>query len=166
MAVESTEGTKVGNHFSFTVSEKYDVALQISPTIFLVAIIGISLLLMWKLGFFGKVKTLELKSADIRFGKGTLSFEVNNTDFQVAYSIWVELATRKLGIPIDLENDVISEVYDTWYNFFGVTRELVKSVPASKLKSESTKQIVSLSTRVLNEAIRPHLTTWQAKFRR
>jgi len=83
----------------------------------------------------------------------------------VAYAIWVELSTRKIGLPIDLDHDVISEIYDSWYEFFGVTRDLIKSVPASRIKRKSTQAIIKLSVEVLNEGLRPHLTQWQARFR-
>ena len=78
----------------------------------------------------------------------------------------MELSTRKIGLPIELTDDVIVEVYDSWYKFFSVTRELIKSVPISKVKRKDTKQIIDLSIEVLNTGIRPHLTKWQARFRR
>jgi hypothetical protein len=69
-------------------------------------------------------------------------------------------------LPIDLEHDVVDEVYDSWHTFFSVTRELVKSIPVSKVSSASTQAIINLSIDVLNEGLRPHLTKWQARFRR
>ena len=95
-----------------------------------------------------------------------MAFKPNDTDRQIAYSIWVELSTRKIGLPIDLDHDVISDVYDSWYNFFGVTRELVKTIPVSKVRNDSTGKIIKLSIEVLNEGLRPHLTQWQARYRR
>jgi hypothetical protein len=56
-------------------------------------------------------------------------------------------------------------VYDSWHGFFTVTRELVKGIPAQKVKGDSTQKIVRLSIEVLNEGLRPHLTRWQARFR-
>jgi len=88
------------------------------------------------------------------------------TDRQVAYSIWVELSTRKIGLHIDFEHDVVAEIYDSWHTFFTVTREMIKSVPVSKVRQESTQAIVRLSIEILNEGLRPHLTKWQARFRR
>jgi hypothetical protein len=85
---------------------------------------------------------------------------------QIAYKIWVELSTRKIGLPIDLEDDVVADIYDSWYSFFSVTRELIKDVPVSRFRRKDTEQIVRLSIEVLNMGIRPHLTKWQARFRR
>lgn len=151
--------------FSIVMSENFNVSIHVSPWVLLIAAVVVVPILLWRFGFFQSSSKLELKSSQIGFGNGTLTYEVNDSDFQIAYSIWVELATRKLGIPIDLKNDVIVEVYDSWYSFFAVTRELIKTIPASKLKKNDTKKIVSLLTDVLNEGIRPHLTTWQARFR-
>jgi hypothetical protein len=44
--------------------------------------------------------------------------------------------------------------------------DLVKGVPVVQIKRESTQAIIKLSIEVLNEGLRPHLTRWQARFRR
>ena len=109
---------------------------------------------------------LELDQAQFGFGNQKLILKPNETDRQLAYRIWVELSTRKLGLRVNLEDDVISEVYDSWYNFFSVTRNLIKDVPVSKFRRKDTEQIIQLSVEVLNSGLRPHLTRWQARFRR
>ncbi|UGA39492.1 hypothetical protein JOS77_08390 [Chromobacterium haemolyticum] len=95
-----------------------------------------------------------------------IKLKANDDDRQIAYKIWVELSTRKIGLKIDLEQDVITEVYDSWHTFFSVTRELIKDIPVKKYQRDSTTKIVHLSIEVLNEGLRPHLTKWQARFRR
>jgi hypothetical protein len=123
-------------------------------------------LLIWRFvvgGFaFGN---FEIDQADIGIGDQKFSFKPNMTDKQVAYAIWVELSTRKIGLPIDFENDVIAEIYDSWHGFFTVTRELVKGIPVQKVGRDSTQKIIGLSIDVLNTGLRPHLTRWQARFR-
>lgn len=111
-------------------------------------------------------KDFEIDEAEIGVGTGRLTLKPNMTDRQVAYSIWVELSTRKIGLPIDFDHDVIAEVYDSWHSFFSVTRDLIKSVPVAKVRGASTQKIIRLSIEVLNEGLRPHLTKWQARFRR
>jgi hypothetical protein len=111
------------------------------------------------------VKEFEVDQAEVGINGGKLRFKPNITDKQVAYAIWVELSTRKIGLPIDLKHDVVSEVYDSWYAFFGVTRELLKTVAVNKVKNDSTQKIINLSIDVLNQGLRPHLTRWQARFR-
>ena len=62
---------------------------------------------------------------------------------------------------------MIEEIYDSWYEFLKLTRELVKGIPISKIrKDKSTKELVRVAIEVLNEGIRPHLTKWQARFRK
>jgi hypothetical protein len=120
----------------------------------------------WK--WFSKgysLKHFEIDQAEIGIGNSKFSFRPNLTDRQVAYAIWVELSTRKIGLPIDLRHDVIVEIYDSWYNFFSVTRDLIKSIPVAQVKRSGTQAIVKLSIEVLNEGLRPHLTEWQARFR-
>lgn len=136
------------------------------------AIIAVGMLLVasavaWKLfGPRGALKDFEIDETELGIGNAKFTLKPNWTDRQVAYAIWVELATRKIGLPIDLENDVLSEIYDSWFNFFTVTRELVKTIPVSKVAGPSTRKIIRISVEVLNEGLRPHLTRWQARFRR
>lgn len=145
-----------GGNFHLTVS-----AWLIAITILLV---GILIVWRWRAGGFS-IRKFEIDEAEFGIGASKFRLRPNLTDRQVAYAIWVELSTRKIGLPIDLDHDVVAEVYDSWYNFFSVTRELLKTIPASKVKSGSTQRIIKLSIEVLNEGLRPHLTQWQARFR-
>ena len=121
----------------------------------------------WKKNFFRRVNTFEIDGASIGIGKNIVTIKPNVDDMQIAYKIWVELSTRKIGLEIDFEHDVIEEIYDSWYEFFSVTRELIKNIPISKIRRDSsTKELVTLSIAILNEGVRPHLTKWQARFRR
>lgn len=115
----------------------------------------------WRRG----LKSFEIEKAELGIGAGKITLRPNEADRQVAYQIWVELSTRKIGLPIDLQNDVVAEIYDSWHQFFTVTRELIKSVPVSRAADDSTRKIINLSIEVLNEGLRPHLTLWQARFR-
>ncbi len=108
----------------------------------------------------------EIDQAEVGAGAGKITLRPNLVDRQVAYAIWVELSTRKIGLPIDLDHDVIAEVYDSWFQFFTITRDLLKTIPVGKVQDASTQQIIKLSINVLNEGLRPHLTTWHARFRR
>jgi hypothetical protein len=130
----------------------------------LVALLTIAILWrLWSGGF--SLRRFEIDEAEFGIGASKFRLRPNLTDRQVAYAIWVELSTRKIGLPIDLDHDVVAEIYDSWYNFFSVTRDLLKSIPVSKVRSGSTQRIIKLSIEVLNEGLRPHLTHWQARFR-
>jgi hypothetical protein len=133
----------------------------------IVAVLVASLLWRWLAGAGGWTwRSFEIDQAEIGVGNSKFRFKPNLIDRQVAYAIWVELSTRKIGLGIDFEHDVIAEVYDSWYHFFTVTRELVKDIPVARVKRDSTQAIIKLSIEVLNEGLRPHLTQWQARFRR
>lgn len=142
--------------------------LEISANAWLLATLGgvffLLLIIRWLSGGFS-FTNFEIDQAEIGVGQNKFRFKPNITDRQVAYAIWVELSTRKIGLPIDLDHDVVAEIYDSWYNFFSVTRELIKSVPVNQVKRASTQAIIKLSIEVLNEGLRPHLTRWQARFR-
>jgi len=128
-----------------------------------VIVVAIFLFTYFTGNLFGR--SFEIDQAEFGIGNQKIKLKPTHTDKQVAYAIWVELSTRKIGLPIDFEHDVISEIYDSWYSYFSVTRELIKGVPVNRFKNDSTQQIIKLSIAVLNEGLRPHLTQWQARFR-
>lgn len=139
-------------------------ANAVAVTILIAVLLLLGLLL--KRSWFGIHKQFEMDEAEIGIGSGKVKFRPNLTDRQVAYAIWVELSTRKIGLEIDLKDDVVSEIYDSWYQFFSVTRDLLKTVPVQRVSDPSTRKIIYLSISILNDGLRPHLTTWQARFRR
>jgi len=150
----------------------YDTAIGITVSvhglIIIISIISIGLLLLIRWKFFGnKYSEFEIDEAEIGIGNHKIKIKPNDQDFQIAYQLWVELSTRKIGLPIDKDNDVVTELYNSWYEFFRIARELVKSIPVRKVRSSrSTREIIDLSFKILNEALRPHLTKWQARFRK
>lgn len=99
--------------------------------------------------------------------KALFKVQRNDDNLFIANRIYIELTTRKAAIPIDEENDVIEEVYNSWFKLFGIIRDEIKTVPGSYLKSHNpTIALIGLSTKILNEGLRPHLTEHQAKFRK
>lgn len=49
-------------------------------------------------------------------------------DIQIAHQIWTELVTRKAAIPFNPDDDVIVEIYDSWYALFQRTQQLQVNV--------------------------------------
>lgn len=85
----------------------------------------------------------------------------------IAHRIYIELATRKATLPLNINKDVINEVYDSWYVMFREIRAEIKNLPGDYLvNNESTKKLVDLTVAILNDGLREHLTTYQAEFRR
>lgn len=151
---------------SISLTNDYTFSFEINyaAVIIITFLILIAMAIKKYLGtFFGE--NFEIDKAEMGLGSGKISFKPNREDQQIAYAIWVELSTRKIGIPIDLKHDVVYEIYNSWYNFFSITRELIKDIPVSKVKNDSTQKIINLSIDVLNKGLRPHLTSWQARFR-
>jgi hypothetical protein len=99
-------------------------------------------------------------------GIGNLKIKPNYAVEQIVHKAWTELITRKAGLQIDPENDVIVEVYNSWYVLFGEMRSLIKEIPANKIQNKETQKVVNLLIDSLNQGLRPHLTKWQAKFRK
>lgn len=132
---------------------------------FIVALVLIACVTRLLPSLIRRSKHLTIDQAQLGLAGQTITLRPNDTDRQIAYKLWVELSTRKIGLPIDLRDDIVLEIYDSWHAFFSVTRELLKDVPVSKFQRRTTRQIVTLSLEILNTAIRPHLTTWQARFR-
>lgn len=99
-------------------------------------------------------------------GIGSIKIKSNQEVKQIAHKAWAELATRKVGITFDPENDVIAEVYSSWYQLFQEIRNLIKEIPSNHLQNKSTGKLVDILVKTLNEGLRPHLTKWQARFKK
>lgn len=124
---------------------------------------GISLLIKKCLNFVNK-KRITVDEVNLGIGNSSVKLSYSKKDQEIAYKIWVELSTRKIGLRYDEENDVIKEVYDSWYKFFETTRELLKEIPANRIMYSG--DLIELTEKVLNIGLRPHLTRWQAKYRK
>jgi len=150
------------------LDNNFNLQVSVSGWILLFIFIVVLLYALYLRFFSGmKGKTYEIDEAEIGIGNQKIKIKPSYQDIQIAYKLWVELSTRKIGLPIDSNNDVISEIYNSWYEFFKLTRELIKEVPASKIrKDENTRKLIGVAIKVLNEELRPHLTKWQARFRK
>jgi len=96
----------------------------------------------------------------------TKSEAIEENAKQFANRIYIELKTRKAAIPIDENNDIIEEIYNSWYKLFCVIRDDLKTLPVSDLKDiDNSESVMSLTIKILNEILRPHLTEHQSKFR-
>lgn len=140
--------------------------LLLTANLWLILLIVIGAFISWY--YFIKHSRYKLVKLNISLGKiGRAEFTPNAQDIQIAHRIWTELITRKAALPFDPNEDVILEVYNSWYKLFSIIRVLISDIPADLLRShESTREIVRISTVTLNDGLRPHLTKWQAKYRK
>lgn len=149
--------------FNIHIDNNWNLVIEIS-----LWLIGVLVLLIILYLFISRrLLRYNLVKVDIKLGNvGVAEFRPNKNDLQVAHKIWTELVTRKAAIPIDEQNDVIEEIYESWYALFKKIREFISEIPADLIrKNKSTKEIVRIATKTLNEGLRPHLTRWQARFR-
>jgi len=149
--------------------ENGGVSLHVGPVaMVLLIIVVIGLVVAWIVRLRKRLPKWDTTAVKMRFGNlGEVEIRPNYDTVRIAYQAWVEIRTRKVGLPFEEDHDVIAEVYDSWYDMFGVLRELTKSIPAHRLREcEDTRKLVGIMLGVLNEGLRPHLTRWQAKFRR
>jgi hypothetical protein len=132
-----------------------------------ILIIALIVYLAWLYKFKNNYSVHEM-SVDIS-AKPKMTFKVkrNTENLYIANRIYLELITRKAALPFDENDDVISEVYDSWYELFKIIRNEIKNVPGEYLVSHNpTEELIGLTVRILNEGLRNHLTKYQARFRK
>lgn len=148
------------------ISDKFALNVEVGPgLIILTAVIAVIIILIKLI----KPKGLSFRETELKVALGNIGdiqIRHNHDVAQIAHKAWSELITRKAGLLFDVEHDVIVEVYNSWYQLFSEMRILIKNVPANRLKNKDTKKLVDLLIDSLNKGMRPHLTKWQAKFRR
>jgi hypothetical protein len=103
-------------------------------------------------------------SVALPFGLGSWSYDTTPADRIVAWKMHVQLVTRKAALPFDEDHDLICDVYDSLFSLFAETRHLLLELPPREF--ERASGVATLILRVQNHGIRPHLTRWQADFRR
>ena len=123
---------------------------------------GICYLLHW-IASHSWFKTIQIEEATIGIGNSSVTVKYDSRIKEIAYKIWIELTTRKIGIEFDVEHDVIIEIYDSWYESFRIIRALLEEIPANRI--DDAQGLIDITTKVLNQGLRPHLTRWQARFR-
>lgn len=111
-------------------------------------------------------KKVKIVNLNIDIGNiGSMTIEINRDVSRIAHKTWVEIMTRKVGLAFEEDKDVIIEVYNSWYKLFEIVRELLKDIEPNK-KDTNVEKLENILIKTLNEGLRPHLTQWQAKFRR
>lgn len=140
-------------------------------------ILGVTLLIVLLIyaivKFYNKKQTIEKKfelvKLNYKLGGVEVEYNIvrNFQNIEIAHKIYVELVTRKAAIEIEEHRDVIVEIYNSWYSIFQSTRDELKSMNGELLKkNEASKELIRLLTDILNKALRPHLTEYQAKYRK
>src|SRR4030067_1260729 len=148
------------------ISEIGGLTLELGPL--LILFIVMSFWVWYRCKYSNLWHQWEVIETEISLGGiGKIKIKPSYDDIQIAHKAWVEFAPRQGGLPFDEEHDVIAEVYNSWYELFREMRALTKQIPADKIRnSVDTQNLLNLLVDALNKGLRPHLTRWQAKFRR
>ena len=137
--------------------------------VWFVLFVAIAAIFMWVLPWLQRkfMRGFRTRSVTLKFNNAEWEICPDTETRRIAHQAWVEMKTRKVGLSFEEGHDVIAEIYNSWYQIFGVLRELAKSIPADRLHDcDDTHNVVALLMKALNDGLRPHLTKWQAKFRR
>jgi hypothetical protein len=131
----------------------------------------IALYIVFKRIINSKLKNLFIQETSFEINTGLFKYNQkikrSYQNLYIAHRIYIELVTRKAAIPVDVDKDVIAEVYNSWYVMFKTIREEIKNLPGNYLvNNNSTKKLVDLTIAILNDGLRAHLTTYQAEFRK
>lgn len=148
-------------------SAKPSITIESSWIVIALLCVGIIILTLLRRRYFKNYQHYNLEVEISGSPKMVFKVDRNYENLYIANRIYIELTTRKAAIIIDENNDIIEEVYDSWYSLFGIIRDEIKSLPGKYLKDhDPTAALMGLSRKILNEAMRPHLTEYQAKFRK
>lgn len=142
---------------------KYKITIGLDNIIVLLPLIILFALLILKIiKRFKRLKNINISQICI---KGvTVDIGCNKDVKKIAHKAWTELITRKLALPFDQENDVIVEVYDSWYSIYNQFRTIIKELAGNN--DAEVNKLVNLLIDVLNTDLRNHLTKYQARFRK
>ncbi|SDB63112.1 hypothetical protein [Butyrivibrio sp. INlla16] len=167
LASTSTQTTVISGGLNFVsvgMEKWFEIYIRINWLAMIVLLLTIWVLVYIYRKFIRKriARTIIIDGVEFGFSNFKCKVRCSHEIQEIAYKLWVELTTRKIAVPLE-EDDVIVEVYNSWYDTFSAIRELLKSVPGGCLDDAS--ELIAITTRVLNEGLRPHLTKWQAKYR-
>ena len=166
------DGAKIKIIDFFFDKESFVFSINLNVWILLIIII-IVFLVKYLIKIYKKKKSVDkdIQLVKLKYKIGGIDFEYeitrNYQNIEIAHKIYIELITRKAAIEIEEDKDVIVEIYNSWYSLFQITRNELKSFNGKLLKDNNTSQeLVRLLTDILNKGLRPHLTEYQARFRK
>jgi len=123
------------NLFRLYITEKYTLAIEVSPWIWGLVLLLIVAVVIWR----RMARQHHVVEVNINLGGiGCMKICPTWEDIQIAHQIWTELVTRKAAIPFNPKDDVIVEVYDSWYALFQRTRQLIGDIPGKCIRRDKS----------------------------
>jgi hypothetical protein len=149
-----------------SVSTTQGFEVSVGPILVVLVLFGLLVFLVQSRRMTGGPH-FELVETKMTLANTEFTIRPNHDVSRIAHKAWVELSTRKAVVPFDPQYDLVVDVYDSWYTLFGVMRELMKDIPAEQIRgNKDTQELLRMLLEALNSGLRPHLTKWQARFRR
>ena len=143
------------------------VVASVGPVMWILALAALATWLIWHRPWhllYRRWRVFEIRPTFLGI---TWRIERNRETARLAQEAYVELITRKAAIEFEEDNDVLTEIYDSWYALFGEVRRLARQLDADDIAGNADlQQLHDLLVAVLNEGLRPHLTRWHARFQR
>ena len=141
------------------------ITLSLFPLVIIVLLTYLIIVIVVRLVRTDRTQRWKAQEITLGFGGATMRLMPDDEVARIAHHAWAELVTRKAGIQVE-EDDVIVEVYDSWYSLFGALRLLAREVPVSALsKPSDAKTLLDTLMTTMNDGLRPHLTRHHAAFR-
>lgn len=92
---------------ALTLGGDLGIHLSLAPIVVVLSVAALILLAAWRIfGSRGLAtwQRFEIEEAEFGLGDQKITLRPNDLDRQIAYKIWVELSTRKIGLPINLDH--------------------------------------------------------------
>jgi hypothetical protein len=107
-----------------------------------------------------KLDTAVIKevSMSLPFGIGSVKWEVDSTERDAAWSLYVELVTRVAVQSLEMDQGLVREALTSLYSMFGTTRDILKT--AGPKVGASRNSVGGIAILVLNNGLRPFLAKW------
>ncbi len=107
-------------------------------------------------------KTAKLKETSLSIDFGVFKLETkiapDPRQREAAWALFVELSTRVATQPVDLDEGMIREAFDSLHELFAATRGVLRTSGPNAGATEGSIGAIALA--VLNGAIRPFLSRW------
>ncbi|KPQ33944.1 MAG: hypothetical protein HLUCCA11_16810 [Phormidesmis priestleyi Ana] len=101
---------------------------------------------------------LKKVTVSLPFGIGSASWEVDPTERNAAWELYVELVTRVAVQSLNPQEGLVREAMNSLYSLFGSTREILRK--AGPDVGASHDSVGGIAIAVLNNGLRPFLAKW------
>ena len=143
------------------------VVATVGPIVWILTLLVLAGWLVWQRPWRFLPRRWRVVEARVALLGTTWRIERNRQTAELAHEAYVELVTRKAALEFEEDDDVLTEIYDSWYALFGEIRRLTRQIDADDIAGNpDLRRLHDLLIAVLNQGLRPHLTQWHARFRR